>query len=167
MNAEAKKKWVEALRSGKYRQVHGTLFSGVNDGTVMCCALGVLNDVSGLGEWRTEFYVVEDYEDTDLEYIDEEAWQEVVAFSREGHKLRQFMERGGEVRLPLAAELEQNGPAVSAGKRSISTRLWRSGQGSPNKTPNSSWMASPEPSLISMMELGTGEVPRVGGPSRS
>ena len=108
MNAEAKKKWVEALRSGKYRQVHGTLFSGVNDGTVMCCALGVLNDVSGLGEWRTEFYVVEDYEDTDLEYIDEEAWQEVVAFSREGHKLRQFMERGGEVRLPLAAELEED-----------------------------------------------------------
>lgn len=52
MRKELKEKWLEALRSGKYKQGRGELRS-VND--EFCC-LGVLCDVSGQGEWdkRTE-----------------------------------------------------------------------------------------------------------------
>lgn len=43
---EHRKLWVEALRSGKYRQTDAALRRG--DG--FCC-LGVACDISGLGEW--------------------------------------------------------------------------------------------------------------------
>lgn len=42
MDAETAKKWAAALRSGKFKQEHGTLVCG--DGTKRCC-LGVLADV--------------------------------------------------------------------------------------------------------------------------
>ena len=43
---EWRRKWIEALRSGKYRQTTGTL----RDRDGFCC-LGVLCDISGTGEW--------------------------------------------------------------------------------------------------------------------
>jgi hypothetical protein len=43
-----RKKWVKALRSGKYKQTSGRL---VRDGKY--CCLGVACDVSGLGRWRS------------------------------------------------------------------------------------------------------------------
>jgi len=46
MSPELKAKWVSALRSGAYQQGHGTL----RRGDAFCC-IGVLCDVSGLGEW--------------------------------------------------------------------------------------------------------------------
>lgn len=46
MNAEMKQKWVEALRSGKYRQGKNYL----NANGAFCC-LGVLCDLSGEGKW--------------------------------------------------------------------------------------------------------------------
>lgn len=50
MNAEVKKKWVDALRSGEYRQGEGFLLKGDN-----YCCLGVLCDLyhkeTGEGEW--------------------------------------------------------------------------------------------------------------------
>lgn len=49
MNAELKTKWLEALRSGKYKQGRGRL----RQGDEFCC-LGVLCDISGLGEWIGE-----------------------------------------------------------------------------------------------------------------
>jgi len=45
--AEHRKQWVDALRSGKYQQTTGRL----RDGDKFCC-LGVACDISGLGEWR-------------------------------------------------------------------------------------------------------------------
>lgn len=45
-----RKLWVEALRSGKYRQAKGYLHEG--DGS-MCC-LGVACDISGLGKWSKD-----------------------------------------------------------------------------------------------------------------
>lgn len=58
INEELKAKWVEALRSGRYKQ--GTRF--LRKGDAFCC-LGVLCDVSGLGEWKKpgpwDEYVVE------------------------------------------------------------------------------------------------------------
>lgn len=43
MDAQLKAKWVEALRSGKYQQVRGTLREGKRG---FCC-LGVLADIQG------------------------------------------------------------------------------------------------------------------------
>jgi hypothetical protein len=46
MDAQLKAKWVEALRSGEYSQTQNWL----RDGEGFCC-LGVLCDLSQLGEW--------------------------------------------------------------------------------------------------------------------
>ncbi len=43
MNPEYKQKWIEALRSGKYKQCKETLFDGVG-----YCCLGVLCEIGGL-----------------------------------------------------------------------------------------------------------------------
>lgn len=55
MDKNFKAKWIEALRSGDYTQARETL----NDKGAMCC-LGVLLDVSGLGEWNGNTYIVFD-----------------------------------------------------------------------------------------------------------
>lgn len=49
MNAELKAKWVEALRSGKYKQTQGVLRSSANH---FCC-LGVLCDIVDPHAWGT------------------------------------------------------------------------------------------------------------------
>jgi hypothetical protein len=78
MNAEAKKKWVEALRSGQYVKVEGTLYEGRN-GVIRCCAMGVLNDISGLGRWVDNMYVVEELQGEALEeYLNLDLWAEEV-----------------------------------------------------------------------------------------
>lgn len=46
MNPEVKTRWIEALRSGRYKQTRGQL----RDDEGFCC-LGVLCDISGLGKW--------------------------------------------------------------------------------------------------------------------
>lgn len=46
MDPEMKKRWVEALRSGKYKQGKGRLHDEVHD--TYCC-LGVLNEIEDLG----------------------------------------------------------------------------------------------------------------------
>lgn len=49
MNKEVKTKWLEALRSGKYKQGQGCLaFNG------KFCCLGVLCDISGVGKWDND-----------------------------------------------------------------------------------------------------------------
>jgi len=45
--AEHRKQWVDALRSGEYEQVTGHMRAGDK----FCC-LGVACDISGLGEWK-------------------------------------------------------------------------------------------------------------------
>lgn len=51
MNQEIKTKWLEALRSGNYKQGTGNLRRGIN-----YCCLGVLCDIyhkeTGKGEWK-------------------------------------------------------------------------------------------------------------------
>jgi hypothetical protein len=59
MNPEAKAKWLEALRSGEYVQTHLSL-RDAEDGQVGYCCLGVLCDISGLGEWQGSGYKLED-----------------------------------------------------------------------------------------------------------
>lgn len=48
MEASLKAKWLEALRSGKYKQGRWALRTKSDD---FCC-LGVLCDVSGVSEWE-------------------------------------------------------------------------------------------------------------------
>ena len=50
MNQELKQKWIDALRSGKYKQGTGRLKQIINGESTFCC-LGVLCDVAGL-EWH-------------------------------------------------------------------------------------------------------------------
>lgn len=50
MNEELKQKWIEALRSGKYKQGHGQL----RDLDNRYCCLGVLCDVQGR-KWRRQY----------------------------------------------------------------------------------------------------------------
>lgn len=47
--AEHRKEWVKALRSGKYEQAKGTL-KQTDGGREQFCCLGVACDISGLGE---------------------------------------------------------------------------------------------------------------------
>jgi len=49
MNEEISEQWVEALRSGKYQQTRGGLRRFKED--TYCC-LGVLCDISKIGEWK-------------------------------------------------------------------------------------------------------------------
>lgn len=49
MNKAIKKEWIEALRSGKYKQGQGSLY---RDGAY--CCLGVLFDATQDGYWRYE-----------------------------------------------------------------------------------------------------------------
>lgn len=52
MSPDLKAKWVEALRSGKYKQGKRALRQ-ITDAEGECfCSLGVLCDVSEKGEWR-------------------------------------------------------------------------------------------------------------------
>jgi hypothetical protein len=52
------KKWVKALRSGKYKQGHGALIEMQGEERKKIktyCCLGVLCDVSGLGRWTKTY----------------------------------------------------------------------------------------------------------------
>ena len=50
---ENRKKWVEALRSGKYKQTEGTLKGKDEEGRDRFCCLGVACDISGLSTWES------------------------------------------------------------------------------------------------------------------
>ena len=51
MISEIKKKWVEALRSGKYKQGFSRLKYNNGEDVRYCC-LGVLCEISGRGSWN-------------------------------------------------------------------------------------------------------------------
>lgn len=51
MNPELKSKWLEALRSGRFEQATNALRSEAG----FCC-LGVLCEISRMGEWNNEDY---------------------------------------------------------------------------------------------------------------
>lgn len=55
MKEDIKDLWVEVLRSGKYKQIHGSL---VKDGGF--CCLGVLSEISGVDYNRHEAYLGHD-----------------------------------------------------------------------------------------------------------
>lgn len=61
MDAKIKKKWVKALRSGKYRQAQGNLCNVDKHRHQKHCCLGVLLEVCNIpkerpsGDWNTHF----------------------------------------------------------------------------------------------------------------
>jgi hypothetical protein len=63
MNKENMRKWVDALRSGKYEQANENLREAGH-----FCALGVACDISGLGEWDdNDYYFIDDEHKSDEE----------------------------------------------------------------------------------------------------
>lgn len=62
MKAELKKKWIEALRSGKYKQISGKLCDNDDE----FCALGVLCKVSGAGQFVRRSFATTDMYDMPL-----------------------------------------------------------------------------------------------------
>lgn len=59
VNEENMRKWVAALRSGNYKQGRGDLRKRpINESGFVFCCLGVLCDISGLGEWDGTCYLV-------------------------------------------------------------------------------------------------------------
>jgi hypothetical protein len=73
MNPEVKGKWLEAILGGEYEQITDKLYDGRN-GTIRCCVLGVLNDISGLGQWTKDGL----YEVRDVDYLMEDLWSDYV-----------------------------------------------------------------------------------------
>ena len=71
---ELMKRWVKALRSGKYEQGCGSLKMNVKseDGLItdkhQYCCLGVLCDISGIGEWDDTVYMIEASQDGDFDF---------------------------------------------------------------------------------------------------
>lgn len=53
MQAELKQRWIDALLSGDYTQARGDMKTESG-----YCCLGVLCDVSGLGYWEDNAYVI-------------------------------------------------------------------------------------------------------------
>lgn len=72
MNPEWKKKWLDALRSGEYKQTRGMLRRCEEDtGQIGFCCLGVLCDLvqkEGIGRWEenSAWFVVRDAESRGL-----------------------------------------------------------------------------------------------------
>lgn len=57
MKASLKLLWIDALLSGAYRQGTGYLRqNAISDGEPEHCCLGVLCDVSGVGEWDDQVF---------------------------------------------------------------------------------------------------------------
>ena len=77
--SEMKQKWIDALRSGKYNQVKGTLKGQQPDGTIGYCCLGVFAEING-----KELKVEEIYQDCDGEtFVVEEGPTGIYNFCRE------------------------------------------------------------------------------------
>ncbi len=55
MKAEVKKKWIEALRSRKFKQTKGVLKTELSSDKFGHCCLGVLHEIDG-GNWHTNKY---------------------------------------------------------------------------------------------------------------
>ena len=67
--AAHRKKWVKALRSGKYKQAEAVL----RDDVGFCC-LGVACDISQIGEWCNDGYKAGDDRDYSFLPIDVRDW---------------------------------------------------------------------------------------------
>lgn len=57
LDHDIKKRWVAALRSGKYKQGTGQLCHINISGENFYCCLGVLNEIEGLGRRHTNGYI--------------------------------------------------------------------------------------------------------------
>ena len=62
MDKALKQKWIAALRSGKYAQARECLKQESKDGSAGFCCLGVLLDISELGNWDINCYLIPDEE---------------------------------------------------------------------------------------------------------
>ena len=59
LDSYTKTKWVEALRSGKYKQGRKALKTSTHDGIFHYCCLGVLAEILDPDEWENKTHPVE------------------------------------------------------------------------------------------------------------
>jgi hypothetical protein len=92
MDQELKAKWIAALRSGNYTQARETLRS---DDRGYCC-LGVLLEVSCLGEWEGSCYRLRNADDEYSPTIESDlgSRREQFGLSREQHNTLVHMNDG-------------------------------------------------------------------------
>lgn len=94
MESGLKKKWLEGLRSGRYTQAHQKLvdissFDPETGRPTCLCALGVLNEVSGIGHWGSDgVYKVEALDPHNFEAY---RWEDLVCGS-EDENVRAFID---------------------------------------------------------------------------
>jgi hypothetical protein len=62
MDQQIKKQWVEALRSGKYKQGREYLRTELSDGSYSYCCLGVLCDIREVDLWNSLYPSYDDGE---------------------------------------------------------------------------------------------------------
>ncbi len=124
LNPEAKQKWLEAARSGRYRQTKERLKKFEN--TQECyCILGILCEVSGVGNWDLEdedclkIYAYTDSIDSNIAILTGEVVE--WAFSRKEEprlkdlpKKQEFLNALAEITLDKSnAKFIQNSPGSS------------------------------------------------------
>lgn len=109
-----KQKWLEALRSTRYAQGHGSLSNSLG-----YCCLGVLCDVTGFGRWSTpnhfgrREYVIDtdDHAETYLPH----AVQLVVGLSYDQQAHLAEMNDRGESFAAIADYIEKSLPSIPTG----------------------------------------------------
>jgi len=106
MDATIKRKWVEALRSGEYKQGQGAL-RDARDNT--WCCLGVLCEVSGLGEWgaRVNDFVEFRYGGMASALLPTDGFTEAIKASSELHVYAHMNDHEGMTFAEIADEVER------------------------------------------------------------
>lgn len=104
MNPEFKRRWLQALRSNKYKQYRGCLRDGDR-----FCVLGVLCDISGVGRWApsatcSSYYKAGDEER--LTFLPSEVVRATGVLRRAQDYLIN-MNDSGETLLRIADEIEE------------------------------------------------------------
>lgn len=96
VNTENVGKWLTALRSGEYDQATGKLRELNDDGDVVgYCCLGVACEISGLGTWEGEDYLVNGVSDPEVVGLLPVAVRDWLGFDTSNPALDLYEEESG------------------------------------------------------------------------
>lgn len=108
MDAQLKSKWIEALRSGNYRQADGVLRGSWGGGKFEYCCLGVLCVVAGAA-WKNGAPELDEviWQNTDEELLNNDA-RALVGLSEETEGTLASMNDSGTTFPEIADYIEKN-----------------------------------------------------------
>lgn len=108
MEKDLKAKWVAALRSGKYKQGQGWLYSIIKGSPKFCC-LGVLCEVGGVTRQEENAKSIFSYgEKFDTELPPPKFLGEIGLTRLEARHLAKMNDSGGQSFLQIASYIEAN-----------------------------------------------------------